>query len=172
MYGLFPGEVGRELKPIVDGVDFEKVFKYKEASGLTDEEWEMVVEATERTESAAEDEDNRGSARSLLRFQQFKNQAFGDRPLSVVRCNMAADFWKQYDAGVKVGNGTEDERVKAREFIEKLQSFDDELRASQLRLSSRNRYVHHPHVGHAFVITRPELLVDEVHWILGQLSGK
>lgn len=57
----------------------------------------------------------------------------------MIRCNFPPDGRIMYE-GVRMGNGTESQRAGARRVVEKWELFDDDLRACQLRLSSRNRY--------------------------------
>jgi len=69
------------------------------------------------------------------------------------------------------GNGTEEQRAGARNFIEKFDLYDDELRAGQLRLSSRNRYRHVADCGHDIEVRRPAIIVEEVIWVFEQLKA-
>jgi hypothetical protein len=61
-----------------------------------------------------------------------------------------------YEAGVKMGNGTEGQRAGARKFVEKWELFEDDLRACQLRLSSKNRYRQFTDCGHDVRLRRLE----------------
>ena len=169
-YEVFPQIPTPALQNIATGIDFAKLTHLHEDSRMTEEEWEAALEAIERSLPAADAEDNRGSGRTLVTYQQFRNQALSSWPLSVLRCNMAQDYRILYEEGVRRGNGTEAERLEAQAFIQKLELFDDELRASQLRLSAINRYVYVPSCGHDVVIRRPELLISEVDWVIRQLK--
>lgn len=40
-----------------------------------------------------------------------------------------------YEAGLKMGNGSEEQQAGARKFVEKWELFNDDMRACHLRLS-------------------------------------
>ena len=86
---------------------------------------------------------------------------------------MAKDYRIMYEAGVKAGNGSKEERAVVRQFIETWELLDDELRAAQLRLSEKSRYRVALEYGHDVPIWKPEVIVDEVKWVLKEpdLSG-
>lgn len=171
MYDLFrEGIPDPNMAAVSAGVDLAEIMHFREKSKLSDEEWRLAMEAFERTTKGSMAEDCRGSGRPLAKKMQFQKQALGHRPLSVVRCDMASDFRVLYDAGVKAGNGTEEQRAGARKLIQTLELYDDDLRAAQLRLSSNHRYRLVPDCGHAVSILRPEVIVEEVKWVLGQLE--
>lgn len=64
-----------------------------------------------------------------------------------------------------------EQRAGARRFIERFELFDDDLRAGQLRLLSRNRFVHIANCGHDFPMRRPEIIAEEMRWILEHFSS-
>ena len=127
MYELFPRIPHPALEVVAAGVDWAELTNLRRESMLTDEEWDAAMCATRRSESAALAEDNHGSGRTLAQSQQFQNHILDPRALCVIRCNQPADFRLLYDAGVKKGQGTEEQRALARDFIEKFELFDDEL---------------------------------------------
>ncbi|OCL03556.1 alpha/beta-hydrolase [Glonium stellatum] len=159
-----------EFATVTAGVDFARLTHLREESRLSDEEWEEAIRATERTERGSKAEDTRGSGRPLAAKQQFRLQAMGQQPLSVIRCDMAKDYKIMYEAGVKAGNGSEEERAVVRWFIETWELFDDELRAAQLRLSGKSRYRVELEYGHDFPVRNPEVIVDEVKWVFKELG--
>lgn len=102
--------------------------------------------------------------------QQFRLQAMGQQSLSVIQCDMAKDYRIMYEAGVKAGNGSEEERAVVRQFIETWELFDDELRAAQLGLSGESRYRVALEYGHNVLIRKPEVIVEKVKWVLKELD--
>jgi hypothetical protein len=90
----------------------------------------------------------------------------GNIPLSVLRCHLAGDLQIMYDSGVAKGNGTEKEREEAREFIQRWELFDDQVRGLQLRLSAYTDYRVMKDFGHDVVIRRPEIVADQIQWVL------
>ena len=171
MYETFPTLDDDDFNAVTAGVDFVKLTHFREESKLSDDQWEAITEAITRTQPGSQAEDTRGSGRPLAAKWQFQNQALGQQPLSVVRCNFPNDWRVMYEAGVKMGNGTEEQRARARSFVEKFELFDDDLRACQLRLSGRSRYRYFADCGHDVAIRRPEYISEEVKWVLEQLNS-
>lgn len=171
MYDLFEPSIPPPVFfEVTRGVDFGAVTRVRERSGLTEHEWDHVAAMIRRTAAATDYEDCRISARRLLREQQLANQALGDIPLAVVRADFSQEFRMMFEAGESLGNGTEEESLECRAFLGKLRLHDDELRASQLRLSSVNRYITALDHGHSILITGPEVGVDAVLWVLKRWS--
>jgi pimeloyl-ACP methyl ester carboxylesterase len=172
MYQVFSAIPEPDLVAVSDGVDFAEITHLREESKLSDEEWDATIAAMERTtkKQNANREDSRGSGLPLARKKQFQTQALDSWPLSVIRSNMANDWRIMYEAGVKAGNGTEEQRHGARGFIERFELFGDDLMAAQLRLSSQNHYVYIADCGHDFPVRRPEIIREELRWILEHLS--
>lgn len=171
MYDLFEPSIPPPVFfEVTRGVDFGAVTRVRERSGLTEHEWDHVATMIRRTAAATDYEDCRISARRLLREQQLANQALGDIPLAVVRADFSQEFRMMFEAGESMGNGTEEESLECRAFLGKLRLHDDELRASQLRLSSVNRYITALDHGHSILITGPEVGVDAVLWVLKRWS--
>ncbi|PYI12942.1 hypothetical protein BO99DRAFT_78382 [Aspergillus violaceofuscus CBS 115571] len=117
-------------------------------------------------------ENPRLSAKRLLREQQFARQVLGNAPLSVICADFTKDFRLIYEAGVQMGNGTSEEREQCTRFFEQGQLFNDELRAGELRLSGYNRFKKVLDEGHSLPVTRPEILVDEVQWVVDMLHER
>lgn len=171
MYDLFEPSIPPPVFfEVTRGVDFGAVTRVRERSGLTEHEWDHVAAMIRRTAAATDYEDCRISARRLLREQQLANQALGDIPLAVVRADFSQEFRMMFEAGESMGNGTEEESLECRAFLGKLRLHDDELRASQLRLSSVNKYITALDHGHSILITGPEVGVDAVLWVLKRWS--
>lgn len=171
MYDLFEPSIPPPVFfDVTRGVDYGAVTHTRERSGLTEYEWEHVATMIRRTAAATDYEDCRVSARRLLREQQLANQALGDIPLAVVRADFSQEFRLMFEAGEMMGTGTEEESLECRAFLGKLRLHDDELRASQLRLSSVNRYITALDHGHSVLITGPEVGVDAVLWVLERWS--
>jgi hypothetical protein len=83
---------------------------------------------------------------------------------------MTKDYRIMYEAGVKAGNGSEEERAVVRQFIETWELFDNELRAAKLQLSGKSRYRVVLEYSHDIPIRKLEVIVDEVKWVLKELD--
>ncbi|KAF2760229.1 alpha/beta-hydrolase [Pseudovirgaria hyperparasitica] len=170
MFELYPSVPCEELKVIGTNVDFAEVTHLKEESHLSDNEWAAIIKAISRTTQGAGAEDNRGSGTWLAQRQEMQRQVMADKPLSVIKCNAAdKDYKVIYEHGVKMGNGTKEERERAQKFIDSYRIFDDQIKAAQLRLSRNSRYVVIDCYGHDMPIRRPQLVAKEVKWVLEQL---
>ena len=171
MFETFPILDDADYNAVTAGVDFVELTHLRKESKLSDEQWEAMISAIVRTEPGSKAENTRGSGRPLAAKKQFQKQALGRQPLSVIRCNFPNDWRIVYEAGVKMGNGTDEQQAGARKFVEKWELFDDDLRTCQLRLSSRNRYRQFTDCGHDVPLRRPEYIAEEVRWVLGQLKS-
>lgn len=71
----------------------------------------------------------------------FEKKILGNRPISVIRANALRDLQRLYDAGVTLGNGTEEEREKSREFLVSFAVEDQKNQEKILTLPTVNHYV-------------------------------
>jgi pimeloyl-ACP methyl ester carboxylesterase len=170
MYALYEHIPDRNLLAVAKGVDLAEETDLRRQSKLTDSEWSTLEEAIERTTAQLKgDEDYHLSAFVLAESRQMEFHSMDPWPVCVVRGNIAIDFKIYYEVGVKRGQGTEEERRKAREFIGKWETFADELVAAQLRLTAREgmkRYVCRLDRDHQDLFRRPEDYVEEVRWVM------
>ncbi|KAK5461389.1 hypothetical protein LTS15_003452 [Exophiala xenobiotica] len=181
--GFYPRVPSVELVEISKDVDWEAVTHLREESGLSDEQWEYIIEAVERTgPRGAKREDTHGSARALAKKRQLERHAYKGGILSVVRCNSTMDYQRMYDEGVKLGAGTQEQRRLARRFIEDWGLYNCQMVRAQLDLVVRDgeegerarhasdapQYVYHERWGHDSPLRKRELMGDPVRWVLEQ----
>lgn len=167
MYELLqPSIPPPSFEKVARGLDYEAITHERERSQLTDGELEYIDKQIEKTASAAAQEDPRFSARRLHCEKQFAVQLLGAAPLSVICADFAKTFQLLYEEGVKMGNGTVEERRECKQFLETADLFNDEMRASQLCLSTCNRFRRIRDEDHSLPITNPNVLVEEVRWLL------
>jgi len=175
MLQLFPRIPSKELMVIAEDVDFEGITNLIEESGLTDEEVQYIMEALDRTIPAARDEDTHASGRLLAEKGQLDRRVMTDGSLVVVGTNMASDYKLLYDEGLKLGNGTKEERKLAKDFIETFGLYQKQIGRAQLdlRLSNgKTRYVFLDEIGHdaPLRIKRADYVGEHVRWMLDQLD--
>ena len=91
-----------------------------------------AIEANGRCGKALGLEDTHASAYNLALARQLDLQVFGSRPATAVQCEMVRDYQLLYDEGVRLGDGTEEERAAAREFIEKWRAFHGQMARAQM----------------------------------------
>ncbi|KAG4428602.1 hypothetical protein IFR05_015913 [Cadophora sp. M221] len=103
--------------------------------------------------------------------RQLETHALGNWPVSVIHANGARDFQTVYDAGVAAGNGTEEERRLFREFIADAVENGGKRAKKILELSSDerlSRFRETKKSGHNVQMLEPELIAEEVRWVLEQ----
>jgi pimeloyl-ACP methyl ester carboxylesterase len=110
--------------------------------------------------------------RQLGDKNQFRDRVLGNRPLSVIKCQSFRDYEKMYEAGVEAGNGTVEQRQAFRDLLDKWDSYSEELQREQLRLSSNARWVEVSGCGHNINILRPDVIVQEIQWVLGRIKDE
>ncbi|KAF1943583.1 hypothetical protein EJ02DRAFT_464923 [Clathrospora elynae] len=139
MLQLFPRVPPLALVEVGGNVDVAALTNLPMDSGFSDEEWKYAVAAEKRCTHALGLEDTHASAHALALHRQLDGKGFGQRPLTVVQCNMAADYQFLYDEVVKLGNGSEEERRAARNFIETWRLFHGQIASAQCGLSTDAR---------------------------------
>ncbi|GFG23494.1 uncharacterized protein YqjL [Aspergillus udagawae] len=160
-----------DLTAMVGSLKFAEVTGLRAAAQLSREEWRVRAMdiargmATSQAEAMMREE----VCRALAEKEQFKKQALGDRPLSVIRCNGLMDYRRLYEKAVEAGNGTEAQRAAFRELLEKWDGMDREMQEEQLRLSRRSRMVHLPDCGHNVHLIRPEVVAEGIGWVREQI---
>ncbi|OBT84843.1 hypothetical protein VE02_07298 [Pseudogymnoascus sp. 03VT05] len=163
------------LKPLNEGIDPYVARGMEAEKQLTQEEWEAFVgdEASEKfqLQAAKEDAAYEPSFDTLKKKALEKKQPLlGGKPVFVIGGKRGWDGVRVYEAGVKRGNGTEEERRYLRETIEVIDEENDALIREHLRLSTRGEIVFARESGHFVQVTQPDVVVDGVKWVLDELK--
>jgi len=87
------------------------------------------------------------------------------KPLSVLYGNSHRDQERMYERGVREGLGTDSERQT---FCEYLAASDESFQRELLNLSSNSRFAIAGNSGHNIQLTEPEVVVDEIRWVMRQ----
>jgi pimeloyl-ACP methyl ester carboxylesterase len=157
---------------VVIGVDLEELTHLREASGMSDAEWDAAVAASQRTSQASADEATHQSGRDLGRRMQIDRKAMGSTPLIVMRSNMPRDWRKLFEAGMKLGGGTEDERREAERWVETAELYCAQVQKVLMELSTNAEYVEFDDIGHDFPIRSPERTAEVVERLLRMIKRK
>ena len=140
---------------------------------LTRDEWRAraidISRGAITAQAEANDDTFRLVCRTLGEKHQFQNRVMRDRPVSVIRCSIQ-DFERIYEAGIEAGNGTTEQREAFRATLDRWLLIDQEVKEEQLQLSSNTHLVHLPDCGHNVHLTRPDVVAEEIQWILDHLS--
>ncbi|OCL07604.1 alpha/beta hydrolase [Glonium stellatum] len=156
------------MDAVAGDLNFARVTGLRDDAKLSREEWRTRAAQFARGAPTAEKE-RKGFFEvcdTLREKKQFERQAFGTKPLSVIRCNNKKDQERIYQKGVEAGNGTEEQRRAFRELLDSWEEMDAVLKEEQLLLSQNSRLVHLPDCGHNVQLIRPDVVADEVRWVL------
>ncbi|MCJ1382094.1 hypothetical protein MMC17_005206 [Xylographa soralifera] len=156
------------LGVMLDGINYYEVSGMKKSHKLSDEEWETMVngDGDDGEYAGLEKVDYRSSADALAAHKQFDNQILGNYPVSVVRGNTIRELNAVLEAATEKGNGTEDQRAQVSRLFGLFDVLEEKLQREQLRLSSQSRYLFAENSGHNVQVYEPDLVVDEIKWIL------
>ena len=93
--------------------------------------------------------------------EQYQRQVLGDCALSVIRGESAFTARREDDMSVS------DEQRRARDsMLETMAKADEHLKREQLRLSRNSKFRNVPNCGHNVHLTRPDVVAEEVRWVL------
>lgn len=163
------------VKSVADGIDSMAISSLVRDKKLSREEWDVVEKQNNdpraRRTQAAELKGYSKDRPALASKKQVENQILGDRPVSVLATNTTMDVRAEYEAGVAAENGTEEERAQHRALIDKFAVQDPEDQKEQLKLSSVGRYTFTETNGHNVQMTEPQLVVDEIKWVLDHIAA-
>jgi hypothetical protein len=104
--------------------------------------------------------------------KQFERQALGDKPLSVILCKSVTEYERIFEKGVEAGNGTKVQQRTFRKLLDGWEVAARRLSEEQLRLSSRTHFVYLPDCGHNVHLIRPDVVAEEIRWVLGMIRGR
>ena len=104
---------------------------------------------------------------SKIEQRQNSRQALGSRPLSVIRGNSLITKFKELESLESDGK-TLDAR---RQTLQQWDKEDGRLKKAQLALSKNHRYIHLPDCGHGVVRERPDVVIEQVKWVMQNLDA-
>ncbi|KAI6709901.1 hypothetical protein PZA11_003913 [Diplocarpon coronariae] len=155
-----------------NGVDIQNALDLKARSKLTAAEWDQYQADDAKSyvngQAVAEQAQYAESFGRLTADHQSNYQPpfLGSKKLSVVKGDNARDLRKLYDAVVRKNAGTEEERIKFREFLATFSQVDMRLQSELRKLSSNTRIVYSSGSGHNVQLTDPEIIIDMVKWVV------
>lgn len=161
----------KNLEAVAKHVDWEALTNLKKESGMSDVEWNYAMQAQERTLRGLAVEDTHASGHELALCEQLNRQTMGNRPLLVLRFNIAGDFQRRFDEGVRLGDGTEEEREQAKKFVLLCHLYSDQIARAQCRLSTDTVYKAFEQYGHDVPIRKPAFITGEVTEYLRRLAA-
>lgn len=139
---------------------------------LTQQEWNALLkpEDNHRNEVAAAREAAyyRQSGKMLATKSQLSlpTPLLGDIPVTVLHADYSRDISAIFAAGVRAGNGTEDERQGMIEFMRSYNKQEERMQRKMLALSSKGKFKHIPNSGHQIHMVKPEVIVEAVRSLI------
>jgi pimeloyl-ACP methyl ester carboxylesterase len=170
MLALHPHIPPVEFNVMAENVDYEKATHLIEESGMTEKEWKYALEAIDRCSEGVKRQDTHTSAQRLAHEFQLDNQAMGSKPLSILRFHATHDLQVIYDAGLKLGNGTAQQRAAVQAFIDNCGLYHDQLQRATCRLSRNTSFAYFGECGHDLPMRRPAIVVNEVKKLLQRIQ--
>lgn len=175
-YRIRPEDLVIYLSILGQGLDLNVVTGLNKRHRLLPAEWaaytakESKEAKSRRTMAAfAEFADYDRSADILGKKKQLQHGILGNKPVSVIKGEELKDVKLLLDAAIDAGNGTEHERAAIRRWIGMDQQ-ETELQEEHLRLSRNSTFVHARSSGHDVHLTEPEIIADQVRWVLGGIA--
>lgn len=96
--------------------------------------------------------------------EQYRRQVLGDCPLSVIRGQSAFTAPRGEDVSIL------DEQCRVRDgMLEAMAAADEQLKRQQLKLSRNSRFRNVPECGHNVHLSRPDVVAEEIRWVLSNL---
>jgi len=156
------------IAAVMGGLNFARVTGLRHEARLTVDEWRERAMVMARGGEASLEEAGAyvEVCETLGEKGQMEKEVLGARPLSVIRCNSKRDYERIYEKGVEAGNGSEEQREAFRKLLDTWEEADRDLKEEQLRLSSNSRLVYLPDCGHNVQLVRPDVVADEIRWVV------
>lgn len=97
----------------------------------------------------------------------------GNKPLSVIRGNSLIAMWKALETAEPAADtiSAKTELGERRKLLEACDLEDERLKKSQLQMSTNTRYIHLPDCGHGVIRDRPDIVLEELHWVTANLQA-
>lgn len=179
-YKVRPKGLQEAFEDIMQHVDFHKLINLEERQKLTAEEWAAVNEPESEEEQTKHGQAFGEEAKfydqscdELGEKKQYEVEGtiLGDHVVSVVEGNnQGVDIKILYEEALKRGYGSDESRETVGRWLE-MDREELKLQKDQLKLSRKGRLVHAEKSGHDVHLTDPEIIVEEVRWILEVLGN-
>jgi len=168
-----PEKLFELLRAMFEGVNSSEAKNVAGRHGMTAGELAAVeaaenAPASERAKEATSGEfaNYMASVESLEARKQFSNAPLGKKPVSVVKGEMIRDMKMLYEAAIKRGNGTAEQRRIVEDWLKTGEDSELKLQEEQLQLSTTSRLVRAEKSGHDVQLFEPKVIAGEIKWIL------
>ena len=159
-----------EMEVVLGDLDSKAIRGLDKNHKLTPEEWDVFMKGETQEgngeASRRESEEIFKSAKVLGEKKQFDGCVLQNRPVSVIKGDTVRDYRLIYEAGVKAGNGTVEQREKLKKWIDDIDEVWGRNQKKQLMLSEKGRMTYARQSGHQVHLEQPELVAEEIKWVL------
>ena len=97
--------------------------------------------------------------------EQYRRQVLRDCPLSVIRGESAFSARRGEDV-----SASEEQHRACEGMLEAMGKADEQLKREQLKLSRNSRFRNVPDCGHNVHLTHPDVVVEEIKWVLSNVK--
>ncbi|KGO38148.1 hypothetical protein PEX1_050260 [Penicillium expansum] len=163
------------IAAVIEGLDYREVVGLDRDHRLTESEWaEMMAEelSPHHERQAVRELPQLQISRGVLaKKEQLRpgRDLLQGKPLSVLRGNSLRDMERLYQRGVEQGLGTDAQRATFRDIIANTDHNEEDLQRELLNLSTNARFSTTSQSGHNIQLTEPELIADEIRWVLQRI---
>lgn len=163
------------VKSIAHGLDFLEVTGISQNHKLLPDEWQAYLDEEKSPKHArtvtAEAAGYRDSGPVLAEKKQLlaRPPLLGDRPISVLKGRTERDFERIYEAGIKAGNGTEEERAQFQDAFKTYGALTEAWQRETMGLSKNSSFAIAEKSGHNIQFTEPDVIVEKLQWVLDSL---
>lgn len=112
------------------------------------------------------------SCRALQRHSLLQSHPLGKYPVTLIKGNAESDIRRMIDASEALGGGTRMAHEDLRKRLEGASQLEEDQQRDHLQLTDfgTRRYVEGKKSGHWIHITEPELVVNEILRMIGELA--
>jgi pimeloyl-ACP methyl ester carboxylesterase len=162
------------MTAMLGSLDRFDVVGLTKSTKLTPAEWEAFMNSEKQDRFSESSKAEYGEIPQSLKIlesrKQMENKVLKDCPVSVIRGYRDLDWQKYYEAGLKAGNGTAEQRDTMKIFLDGITDTYEIHQRRLLELSSNSRMVQATDSGHQVNQERPDVVADEVKWVLENLG--
>ncbi|KGO76301.1 hypothetical protein PITC_037270 [Penicillium italicum] len=163
------------IAAVTAGLDYREVVGLNRDHRLTESEWaDMMTEELSphhELQAVRELPQLQISRDVLAKKEQLRpgRNLLHGKPLSVLRGNSPRDMERLYHRGVEQGLGTDAQRATFRSYLATADHSEEDLQRELLNLSTNARFSTTSQSGHNIQFTEPELIADEIRWVLQRI---
>lgn len=161
---------------VTDGIDYVRVTGLGENMVLSPEEAQamaMEMGSEKFNSQVAKENDTFDESYPFLAKKDLLKQPpiLGNSPICVLKGNVDQDNRRLFHAGVKAGNGTEDQRAAYADVLETWVEIDVALQKEFFKMSTNGHFMQASgRSGHLVHLTEPRMVADAVRWTLEHLD--